>query len=190
MSKRCVFTRPAPTSPVSRVHVDWPVTPAFHPEFGLLCPSPRWRRRLRLALTVLLAGIGIAGTIELAFAHWRDRDAAAQIMSAGPVDDERFVEAAAIPQLSGIPVASVPSSAPSVALEARTLPQQGSCKDAAKDLAASFLNSACRPGKAHIHHAGRTPSRVATVIVGRMDSQPGLAAVEAMPHRPTAGEMQ
>jgi hypothetical protein len=190
MSKRCVSTRSTPPRPVSTVGSDWPIVPAFHPEFGLLCPSPRWRRRLRLAVTVLLAGIGIAATIELAVAHWRDSDAAAQTRSAGPVDEEPLMEPAAIPQLYGIPVASLPSAASAAAPEARTLPQQGSCKDAAQDLAATFLHSACRPGKAHARRAERAPNRVATVIVGRMESAPGPATVEAVPYRAAAGEMR
>ena len=34
----------------------WPSTPDFHPEFGLLCSSPRRRRSMRLAMASAAAG--------------------------------------------------------------------------------------------------------------------------------------
>jgi hypothetical protein len=161
------------------------VAPDFHPEFGLLCPSPRRRRRLRLAVTMILAGIGIAATVELAIAHWHDADAAAQILIAGSIE-----EAAAIPQPSGIRVAPMQPSESAGLAEAWPL-QHGSCKDAAsRDLAASFLNSDCRSRKVRARHAERTGSRVATFMVGRAESPPASAEVGAMPYGATARAKQ
>jgi hypothetical protein len=181
-------TRSTSVWPVSAARSDGLGAPDFHLEFGFLCPSPRRRRRLRLATTLILAGMGIATTIELAVAHWRDNDAVAQTLSAGPVDEEPLLEAAAIPQPSGTRVASMQPSGPAALTEAWPLPQHGSCNNAASgDLAAAFLNSGCRAGKVHARHAERTAYRVATIIVGRAESAPA-SAVEAMPNGATAKE--
>jgi hypothetical protein len=174
--------------PMSTLRSDWLVAPDFHPEFGLLCPSPR--RRLRLAMTLMTAAIGIGATIELAVAHWRDGDAVAQTLIAGAIDEGPLAEGAAMPNFSGIPVASLRPSAPTAATEAWTvIPLPGSCKAAAaKDLAASFLNPACRPGKVHARHSEWTPYRVATVVIGGSELPPAPAAVEATPYGATARE--
>ena len=52
---------------------DWPRD--FHPEFGLLCPSPRRRRGIRLALVSAVATMAIGATMGLAVAHWPDGEA-------------------------------------------------------------------------------------------------------------------
>jgi len=173
---------------MSTLHSDWFATPDFHPEFGFLCPSPRRRRRMRLAMTLMMAGAGIGGTIELAVAHWRDSDAVAQSLIADPIDEKPLAEDTAAREPSGIAVVSVRPSASAAAAEVWTvLPPHGSCKNAvARDLAASFLNSICRPGKVHARHAERTPYRIATIIIGRVASPP--APVHATPYAVTAKE--
>jgi hypothetical protein len=53
---------------------DWPSAPDFHPEFGFLCPSPRRRRSVRLAVASVITGMAIGATIEPcggALARWR-----------------------------------------------------------------------------------------------------------------------
>ena len=50
----------------------WSRTPDFHPEFGRLCPSPRRRRGMRLAMVSVVAALAIGATMGLAVAHWRD----------------------------------------------------------------------------------------------------------------------
>jgi hypothetical protein len=180
-------TRSTSTWSESAVRSDWLVAPDFHPEFGLLCPSPRRRRRLRLAMTLILAGMGIGATIELAVAHWRD--SATRTMIAGPIDEEQLREADAVPEPSGILVASMRPWGSAALTEAWPLPQHGSCKDAASgDLAASFLKSDCRPGKVHARHAERTPYRVATVIGGGTELPPAPAVAEAMPYSAAKGK--
>jgi hypothetical protein len=166
---------------VATFRSDWLVTPGFHPEFGLLYPSPRRRRRMRLTMSSMMAGIGTGATIELAVAHWCDSVAVAKSLAAETADEELLAEDAAIPEFSGIPIASVRLSASAAATDAWTvLRPQGSCKDAAaKDLAASFLDSTCRPGKMHTRHAGRSPNRIATIMVGRTEPPSTPLAVEA-----------
>jgi hypothetical protein len=157
---------------------NWPSTPDFHPEFGLLCPSPRRRRSMRLAMASVVAGIAIGATMELAIAHWRDRDAASPVASS--IDQERLAEDTAVPAVGDAPVISVQRSASTAEADAVTATRtQGSCKEAGvKDLATTFLNPTCGSSKAHGRHAARTTNRVAT-IVGRTDPTP--AASESAP---------
>jgi hypothetical protein len=154
---------------------EWPSTPDFHPEFGLLCPSPRRRRSMRLALASVMAGVAIGATMEIAIAHWRDSDAATPVASA--IDRERLAEDAAVPTISNVPVISLPHSASTADADATTATRmQGVCKDVGvKDPAAAFLNPTCGSGKPHARHAARTTYRVATMIVGRTDPAPAAA---------------
>jgi hypothetical protein len=154
---------------------DWPSTPDFHPEFGLLCPSPRRRRSMRLAMACVIAGVAIRATMELAIAHWRDSDAASPVVSS--IDREPPVEDAAVPTISDVPVISVPHAASTNDAGAATATRtQGVCKEVGvKDLAAEFLNPTCGSGKPRARHATRTTNRVATMIVSRIEPVPAAA---------------
>jgi hypothetical protein len=174
---------------MSMPHSDSPCAPDFHPEFGLLCPSPRRRRSIRLAVASVIAGMAIGATIELAVAHWRDGDFA-QSPVATSVDEEPSAEGRAIQAVPDIPVASArPSTSAAGAYDLTATRSQAFCKDTgAKDLAAEFLNPACGSVKPHARHSAQTTSRVATVIVGRVESSSAPAAAEPMPVTVAAGE--
>jgi len=140
---------------------DWPKSPAFHPEFGLMCPSPRALRGLRLA--AITVAIAISATMGLALAHWGAAESS-EIVS--PVAEQAPLAA----DLRG-PLADV----------APTAPARGhDCKaGAGSDLDASFLNPSCGPSKSHVRHAHVGGSRVSTFILGRTDVARDTPAVAA-----------
>jgi hypothetical protein len=136
------------------------VAPAYHPEFGYLCPSPAVRRRLRAAM--IFAGIGmlIGASIVLSLTDRRPAEGqrSERTLTAGQTDrDWSAVAKAADSENNFLPVASQGStSAPSV---------QGACKDEG----ASFLNLKCRSGTKRKAHAARPPAtRLATIEIGRI----------------------
>jgi hypothetical protein len=146
---------------------DWPGD--FHPEFGLLCPSPRRRRGLRFALLSMVATMAVGATMGLAVAHWPDGEALAAAVQ--PNDEQPLVA----------PVDASPVGR-----------AQESCKAGAnQDLAAYFFGSTCSSSKPHARHGARAANRVATVILGRVDPAPAepdpvaVAAIE--PSQVTAG---
>jgi hypothetical protein len=167
---------------MSTPYPDWSSAPDFHPEFGLLCPSPRKRRSMRLVVASVMAGMAIGATIELAVAHWRDGDVA-QSPAASSIDDEPLAEGSAVHAVPDIPVASARPPAPTAdTAELTALRPQEFCKDAGtKGLAAAFLNPTCGSARPHTRRSGRTTYRVATVIVGRTESPPAPAAAEPTP---------
>jgi hypothetical protein len=131
----------------------WPLGPDFHPEFGLLCPSPRRRRALRLATVAVLAVLGIGATMGLAVAHRTDGEGLA---------------AALLTVQEQLPARPFDISAnPGDVTRAQASCQAG----ASEDLAASFLNPSCGARKPHARHGAREANRVATVIIGRMDGK-------------------
>ena len=130
----------------------WPLAPDFHPEFGLLCPSPRRRRALRLATVAVLAALGVGATMGLAVAHRTDGEGLA---------------AALLTVQEQLPARPFDSSAnPGEVTRA-----QASCQGAREDMAALFLNPSCGAHKPHARHGARESNRIATVIVGRMDAK-------------------
>jgi hypothetical protein len=171
---------------MSKTRSDWPSAPNFHPEFGLLCPSPRRRRSIRLAIASVIAGMAIGATIGLALAHWYDGDVA-QSPAANSIDEEPLADGAVIQAVLDIPIASArPSTSAAGADNPTATRQQAFCKDTdAKGLAAEFLNPACGSAKQHARHSARTTSRVATMIAGRVESPPApVAAVTAAVESP------
>jgi hypothetical protein len=166
---------------MSTPHLDSPSAPDFHPEFGLLCPSPRRRRSIRLVIVSVITGMAIGATIELAVAHWRDGDVA-QSPAATSIEAEPLAEGTAIRAVPDIPVASARPSRPATGADHLTgTSPQVFCKDTgAKGLPAEFLNPACEAVKSHARHSARTISRVASVIVGRAEASPAPAAAEPM----------
>jgi hypothetical protein len=160
---------------------EWPSAPDFHPEFGLLCPSARKRRGIRLVTASLIAGMAIGATIELAVAHWRDSDVA-QSRAANSIDEEPSTQGTAIQPVLDIPVASAPPPASTADTgELTVIRSQVLCKDiGATGLAAEFLNPTCGSVKPHARHSARTTNRVATVIIGHAGA-PAPAAAEPTP---------
>jgi len=148
---------------MSRSHSDWPAVPDFHPEFGLLCPSPRRRRSLRLVVLSVVTTMAIGATMGLAVAHWPDGEGLASTVQPmeGPAGK------------LGIPASATQRSEIAAGVDA--LPAANaheSCKAGAGDLATFFLNPTCGSSKLHARHGGRAGNRVATVVIGRTDAAP------------------
>jgi hypothetical protein len=161
---------------MSTLRSEWLSTPDFHPEFGLLCPSFRRRRGMRLVIASVMAGLAIGATIELAFAHWRDNDVA-------PAPAIRSIHARPLaegaPAVLEIPVVSAQPPASADVEKLTTARPLGFCKEGgAEDLVAVFLNPTCGSGKPHARHGARTVYRVATVIVGRTETSSASEAAE------------
>jgi hypothetical protein len=169
---------PGGDRPLSALRSDWSSTPDFHPEFGRLCPSPRRRRALRIAVACVMAGMAIGTTMELAIAHWRDGDAASP--SVRSFDEERLTLPgdAAFPGID-IPAVPIRSSASTAGADESTAARpQGVCTDpSVRDMAAAFLNPNCALSKSHVRHVARATNRVATVVIGRTD----VTAAETAP---------
>jgi hypothetical protein len=161
-----------------------------HPEFGILCPSPRRRRRIRTAMVSALAIIAAGAMIKLAGAHRQGSDLAAARATEG-------TEQAAVADHEGL---SKPLAAPSVLAQSSTSaadvggltapPQGGQCKESSgPNLASTFLNPVC--GQSHLKHAGRNPHKVLTVIIGRSEPPPAsetsVAAAPTDASHPSAG---
>jgi hypothetical protein len=158
-----------------RVRPEWPTTPDFHLEFGLLCPSPRLRRSMRLAVICVMAGMAIGATAKLGVAQWRDNFSGVTGPTAGPSGDQSPANEVA-PGLSEF--AAFPSRLASDTYKSKGAPAQSSCKD----LSTSFLNPTCRSERPHARHAARAAYRVATVIIGRATAPPPpAAAADAAP---------
>jgi hypothetical protein len=148
-----------------RARPDWLSTPDFHPEFGVLCPSPRRRRSMRLATICVMAGLVTGATAKLGIAQWSDSVVGLMAPTAEPLGDRSPVEEAAL----GLPeFAAFPPRAASDNDLSKGAPAQSSCKN----LSTSFLDPTCRSEKPHARHAARATYRVATVIIGRPPAPP------------------
>jgi hypothetical protein len=135
--------------------------PKFHPEFGLLCPSPRRRRGMRLAALCALTAMAIGATMGLAVARW-------------PASGEGL--AAGSEPMNSSPLARVSGSG------AGTSTAHKACKpekvDSFPDLLALFLAPDCGPSN-RVRHGAREANRVANVIIGRTDAAPAPTAEAA-----------
>jgi hypothetical protein len=129
--------------------------PDFHPEFGLLCPSPRRRRALRLATVVVLAALAIGATMGLAVAHRTDAE--------GLAATSLTVEEQLPPQPFDISPNSPQPARPQASCQAGT----------SQDMEALFLNPGCGARKAHAKHGARATSRVEAAVAGRTDTSRG-----------------
>jgi len=134
--------------------------PEYHPEFGMLCPSPRRRRGMRLAALCAVTAMAIGATMGFAVARW-------------PASGDGL--AAASEPTNSSPLARVSASG-------GASPGHKSCKpekvDAFKDLLALFLAPDCGSSR-HVRHGARTDNRVANVIIGRTDAAPAPTAETA-----------
>jgi hypothetical protein len=128
--------------------------PDYHPEFGLLCPSPRRRRGMRLAVLCAVTAMAIGATMGLAVARWP-----------GSGD--------------GLAAASEPANSSLLARVSAsgvvTPPGPTTCKpekvDSLPDLLALFLAPDCGSSH-HVRHIAREANRVANVVIGRTDAMP------------------
>ena len=135
--------------------------PEYHPEFGLLCPSRRRRRGMRLAALCALTAMAIGATMGLAVARW-------------PASGEGL--SAASEPMNSSPLARVSGSG------AGTSTAHKACKpekvDSFPDLLALFLAPDCGPSN-RVRHGVREANRVANVIIGRTDAVPTPTAETA-----------
>jgi hypothetical protein len=137
--------------------------PDFHPEFRVLCPSPRRRRGMRLAVLCIATTMAIGATMGLAVARW-PANSDGQASTAEPGNGQPQVRASA----AGV------DATPRRGCEADKI-------DASKDLMAHFLDTACGSNKPHSRHGARTANRVATVIIGRTEAVPAAAVAATEP---------
>jgi hypothetical protein len=168
---------------MSTLRPDWPATPNFRPEFGLLCLSPQARRRMRLALVGAMTGMVIGAAIELAVVHRNDADAGVSIPVADSIDAQPPAPRTAVPEVTGVPKVSARAlERAGNTVEAAVASPPGGCRDAAaKDAAASLIGPTCRSGKPHLPHTARTGNRVATVIVASVGAPVTPTEVEPAP---------
>jgi hypothetical protein len=156
-----------------RVRPDGPSTPDFHPEFGILCPSPRRRRGLRLALICVMAGMAFGATARLGVAEWRDSVSGVTAPTAEPIGDQSPADEVA-PGFSEFAGSSMPASDSDRS-------QRTAAQSFCKNLSASFLNPTCHSEKPHARHAARAAYRVATVVIGRSPAAADPAPASAAP---------
>jgi hypothetical protein len=152
---------------------DWRAVPDFHPEFGFLCPSPRRRRAIRLAVLSIATTVAIGATMGLAVAHWSDGGGQAfQTMDRQP--PAGVLAHPANSTTRSLPATDVDASpvTPAPVTPAPVTLGQESCNAGAIDLGAFFFNPTCGSHRFHARHGARAANRVATVILGRVDAAP------------------
>jgi hypothetical protein len=178
-----------------------PRAQSFHPEFGYLCPSAQFRRKVRNTVITMAAGGLITGSVMLALLPQLAPQAPADVareataltaMVVPPVgkaaDFSPRDEGTPTPAMAA-PVGAAPAGARIVATErAASAHAQASCDD----LSGAFLAAQCQFGKAGksrtaraAHEAG---ARVASVAIGRAaDTAPPAGPRDiAAPARPAA----
>jgi hypothetical protein len=136
--------------------------PDFHPEFGFLCPSPRRRRGMRLAVLCIVSTMAIGATMGLAVARW-PANADGQASTAEPANGQPLAQASA----AGV------DATPGHGCKADKV-------DAFMDLLALFLEPVCGSKKRHGRHRAHTANRVATVIIGHTAAVPAAPAPAAV----------
>lgn len=151
--------------------------PSFHPEFGLLCPSERFLRRLRHATVVVAMGIVVVGGAALAL-----------VPQLGPrldvVGDEGMrTSVGLLPENSASAAQNDPDTPDKTkvlaAMASVKLPQQ---QAPCNDLSGAFLSPQCQLGKAgraRLARNARAPGaagQVPTVALGRFDPHPRTPA--------------
>jgi hypothetical protein len=134
--------------------------PEFHPEFGLLCPSNRQRRFVRLATIFVMSIIVIGASRGLAAAHRADPDE--MFVAMLPHDDDLPVEMAALEPTGSDEIPAPPRD-----------PCKGLGPD---DLAGYLLNPGCKIQGRHGQHKS---SRLTVITAGRIELQ--LASLAPAP---------
>jgi hypothetical protein len=140
------------------------VMPAYHPEFGYLCPSPRVRRSLRVALMSAVVGMGIGACIVLSLIDRRFAGSGqSEQTSTFARTDRAWSAAAQAAALENEAAAAPPGGEDTTGMTI--------AREACQDESASYLNSKCHLVRRHKAHTSRsTASRLATVEIGRIRS--------------------
>jgi hypothetical protein len=107
---------------------------------------------MRLATVAVLAALATGTTMGLAVAHRTDSERLA--VSSQPMDEQ-------LPARPFDIAANSPQPARAQACQAGT----------SGDMAALFLNPSCGARKPHARHGAQPTNRVATVILGRVDTK-------------------
>jgi hypothetical protein len=130
----------------------------LHPEFGLLCPRPRLRRELRIAMTCLLLG-AIAGALCVSggIALLRSDIASLESAAALSADASRDIELGTAP--------GAHSSAPRPELAARIAAPPASAEASAETSAETSARSAAIASKARVV---RIPSTFDSPAIARL----------------------
>src|SRR6202043_1661083 len=135
---------------------------------GFLCPSPRRRRAIRVAVLSIATTVAIGATMGLAVAHWSDGggQASQQMDRQPPAGGLAHPANSTKHSLSAAGVDASPVTPVPVTL------RQEPCNAGAIDPAAFFFNPACGSRRFHARHGARATTRVATFILGRVDAAP------------------
>ena len=133
------------------------VTPAYHPEFGYLCPSSRVRQRIRAAMISAGVGMLVGACVVLSLMDRRFADGQQSERSTVGRDGRDWTAA------TKVAVSGNQESLVAIQDDTSTPAAQGACDD--KGVA--FLNPNCRPVKKRKAHALRSSSaRLATIEIG------------------------
>jgi hypothetical protein len=140
------------------------IGPAYHPEFGYLCPSTVVRQGIRVAM--ISAGIGmlIGACVVLSLMDRRvaDDQRSERTLTVGKTDRDWAATAKA---------ADSENQPSPVALQGDT--SMPVAQETCKDEGVSFLNSKCGSVKKRKAHASRSAAaRLATIEIGRMSFAP------------------
>jgi hypothetical protein len=139
----------------------------FHPEFGYFCPTPGFRRKLRVGLTCIILGVlaGSAGTLVLKAAH--DSKSGGSAMTFVQVDD---------PASDGHATAALAAEQPAPAAtdekpRAAEVGKPACGGDGSVDQTWAYLDGKCAPGRTRKTRVTRTPPQqgasIAAIPLGR-----------------------
>jgi hypothetical protein len=173
---------------------------SFHPEFGYLCPSAQFRRKARVAVVTLAAGMLIAGGMALALMP--------QLAPQSPGDGERaesVLSALASPTTSGPTDKAIDKAAdlkpagladegmPAAAMARAVAPARATswrAPAACDDLSGSFLAPQCQLGKTGKAHPTRPAHEAGNrVAIGRADVPQPTELREAAPRETGSQEL-
>lgn len=135
--------------------------PGYHQEFGYLCPSPRVRHSIRVAMISAAVGVSIGALIVLTLMDRRLADSrqSERTSTFGRADRASYPVAQATPLESDVaaaPLASEDKAGGSI------------MKEGCEDAPTSYLDPKCHLVKKRKAHASRSMAmRLATVQIGR-----------------------
>jgi len=174
---------------------------SFHPEFGYLCPSARFRRRARGVVVTLAAGMLIAGSMALALMPQLapqppgDGGRAESVLSAMALPTttgqaiDKAIDKPADLRATGLADEDVPAATMARAV-ATARATSWRAPVACNDLSGSFLAPQCQLGKTgRAHPAHEVGNRVATVAIGHTEVAPPAEPREVAPREPRSQEL-